>query len=112
MVWRGMGRVARLSPDTCRGSVGRFSAGPALCGLLVSPGAAAFVVLAFVVHAFVVLAFVGQLDVPLVGFHVFLVEVVRFLQVLLELLFGVPAAAGHLTHLTGGFGSGRGHVGP
>jgi hypothetical protein len=72
----------------------------------------AFAVLAFAVLAFVVLAFVGQFDVPLVGFHVFLVEVVRFLQVLLELLFGVPAAAGHLTHLTGGFGSGRGHVGP
>lgn len=36
----------------------------------------------------------------MVGFHVFLVQVVRFLQMLLELLLGIPAAAGYLAHFT------------
>lgn len=41
------------------------------------------------------------------GLHVGLVQLVGFLEVLLELFFSVPAAAGHLTHFTGGFGSCR-----
>jgi hypothetical protein len=42
-----------------------------------------------------------------VGLHVGLMQLVSFLQVLLELLFSVPATAGYLTHFTRGFGSRR-----
>ena len=41
-----------------------------------------------------------------------LVQLIRFLQMLLKFFLGVPTATGHLPHLTGGLGPGRGYIGP